>query len=338
MNLPNAIAAAIAAAAPSLAQDSIQHTYVETSTVTRTNAASPSSFFVSTPSAIPYPDVSPSATVRPISINVFSSWTYDWVMRYENQTSSVIDTYSTSEGTDAAMIFGDQNGIGTGCDSFYVQSGGSPVSLQPLDVFEETRQIEFRDCQAASSSLATSSFGAAVWAMMLDHLTNKRAPFFHSGQLELFPSTELGMVTSASMSMTQDTTMTVVVELDEINPVVSPQCGSGPNGVGPGADLRLYGSLEAVSNNLVARVDGLTPDSFAVLVATDGSSSAPMGIYNICLAGNRLAQEVRFATDTVEDFEVDLSNVMPGTTVAFQALYRVGGSFGVSSLRVETVQ
>ena len=40
----------------------------------------------------------------------------------------------------------------------------------------------------------------------------------------------------------------------------------------------------------------------------------------------------------MEDFDVDLSLVAPGTTVAIQAIYRVGSSFGVSNLRVETVQ
>lgn len=304
---------------------------METRTAINTNAALPNNFFVSTNGGFPYPNVSPSVTVRPIGIRIESQWVFDYKARYENRTSAVINTFTFGEEMDAATVIGDQNGIGLGCDNFVVQSGGSPIQVQPFDVFKETVSFQYRECDIN----ITESGSTPEWALMLDHLTNHLPPSFHGGIFALASFATPGLVTTADVSLAMTTTMAVDVELEELNPEVPPQCGSGPNGQGAGADLRLYGSLDAGSANLVARVDGLTPNNQA---ATDSFSTTPMGSSNLCIAGNLLAEEVRVATNSIEDFDVDLSLVAPGTTVALQAIYRVGTSFGVSNLRAETVQ
>lgn len=323
------------------AQSSIERVYYAEAVAVDTEQYTPGAQLRTRTSITPAPftGVVRNPSVRATRVVVESSWESSLEYTYTNTTGAPLSEYRPFIGQDAALIYGNQASVAAGCDGFYEQGSGPMVTVQPGDTFTGSEGDLFRTCCAAANSTGTG-WQAQLWQLLEPVCYDQPQAFgvmANNGQYNINFSTLPGLAITGTATLTQRTTKAVTVEMDEIVATGQVPCASTPAGHGTTVGLRLYGSMNRGPSNLIVRLDGLPVGQPAFLVVADDWNPMPSATYNLCLRGSRVSQQVAFAQSATTDFEVDLSNVMVGIEVSFQALYRFGGQFGVSELRTETV-
>ncbi len=167
------------------------------------------------------------------------------------------------------------------------------------------------------------------WPFVLNSCVGSGLIDFKSTSIGAMPSVNVppgAVLNSLQVHATSTLSLTMSATLLAASNVTS-YCTALAGATGVPSTLEAYGAPVSGQPAFVIRIKDVPPASPTMLVVATGQANQPFGTFFACLSGARLYSSpiVVPGISGTHDFNVNLREAMPGTTVYAQAFLREGG-------------